>query len=224
MRHNGGHAARRDQDRPGGGSPTAGPGGTVTNEVIAWAGFAGAWLLVAGPIYQAAIELAAEDIERDEIQAASDSVAAPARPSGWWWLIPPVGYLLWLRGRREHRRTVMGALTPGQMEQLVRFGNKATAWIYISGGAFLVALAETWTLREVYRWPIGVYVIVVVAMLAACAANTAVRLKRTRDMVPEAAWPPGKRRADESQPGGSQPGGSQPGGSQPGGSQPDGGS
>jgi hypothetical protein len=174
----------------------------VTNQVIAWAGFAGAWLLVAGPIYQAAIELAAEDIERDAIQAASDNAAAPARPSGWWWLVPPVGYLRWLRTRREHRRTIMAMLTPAQMEQLVRFGNKATAWIYISGGAFLVALTETWGLREIYHWPAGVYVVLVVVMLAACAANTALRLKRTRDMVPESARPPGRRPPGESQPDG----------------------
>ena len=36
------------------------------------------------------------------------------------------------------------------MEQLVRFGNQATGWILISLGAFLVALTETWTLRDVY--------------------------------------------------------------------------
>jgi hypothetical protein len=191
VRHNGRHAARRDHGRSG---------GTVTNQVIAWAGFAGAWLLVAGPIYQAAIELAAEDIERDAIQEASLSAAAPDRPSGWWWLVPPVGYVLWMRRQRQHRRAIMSLLTPVQMEQLVRFGNKATAWIYISGGAFLVALAETWVLREDYRWPVAVYAAVIVVMLAACAANTALRLKRTRDMVPESAWPPGQPR-----PGGSQP-------------------
>ena len=30
---------------------------------IAWSGFLSAWLLVAGPIYQAAIELEEEDVE-----------------------------------------------------------------------------------------------------------------------------------------------------------------
>src|ERR1700727_150478 len=40
------------------------------NQVIAWAAFLGAWLLVAGPLYQGAIELHEEDIDRDAIDAA----------------------------------------------------------------------------------------------------------------------------------------------------------
>jgi hypothetical protein len=159
----------------------------VLNPVIAWAGFAGSWLLVAGPIYQAAIELAAEDIERDAMQAAYENAEAPESPSAWWWLLPPVGYVRWLRARRQHRQAALQLFTPLQMEQFVRFGNKATAWTYIAGGAFLVALAETWELREIYRWPIPVYVVVVAIMFALCAANTARRLKQTRELLPEAA-------------------------------------
>jgi hypothetical protein len=34
------------------------------NQVIAWAGFLGAWLLVAGPLYQGALELREEDVDR----------------------------------------------------------------------------------------------------------------------------------------------------------------
>ena len=35
------------------------------NQVIAWAGFLGAWLLVAGPLYQGAIELREEEVDRE---------------------------------------------------------------------------------------------------------------------------------------------------------------
>jgi hypothetical protein len=159
----------------------------VLNPVIAWAGFAGSWLLVAGPVYQAAIELAAEDIERDAIQAVYENADPPVNPSAWWWLLPPAGYFLWLRSRRQHREAVLQLLTPLQKEQFVRFGNKATAWTYIAGGGFLVALTETWELREVYRWPVLAYVAVVAVMFALCAANTAQRLKKTRELLPEAA-------------------------------------
>ncbi len=36
--------------------------------LIAWAGFLGAWLLFAGPIYQAARELTDQQLDRDEIE------------------------------------------------------------------------------------------------------------------------------------------------------------
>jgi hypothetical protein len=158
----------------------------VTPAAIAWAGFAGSWLLVAGPVYQAAIDFQAEDIERDAIRDAADAAAKPPPFSRWWWLIPPVGYALQLRRSRAYRRSVMNILTHGQMEQLVRFGNKATGWILISLGAFLVALTETWTLRDVYDWPLAVYVLVVVVMLLASALYTAVRLRRTDHLMRQA--------------------------------------
>jgi hypothetical protein len=62
--------------------------------VIFWCGYVGAWLLVAGPIYQAALELQEQDIERDRIQQVTAQVPAPAPVSAWWWLLPPVRYLL----------------------------------------------------------------------------------------------------------------------------------
>ena len=161
----------------------------MTPAVIAWAGFAGSWLLVAGPVYQAAIDFQAEDIERDAIHDAADAAAQPPPLSLWWWLIPPVGYVLQLRRRRAYRRSVMDVLTSAQMEQLVRFGNKATGWTLISSGAFLVALTETWTLRDVYHWPLAVYILAVVVMLLASALYTAIRLRRTDDLIGQANHP-----------------------------------
>ena len=38
------------------------------NEVIAWATFAGAWLLVAGPLYQGSVEINELDVDRAGIQ------------------------------------------------------------------------------------------------------------------------------------------------------------
>jgi hypothetical protein len=158
----------------------------VTPAAIAWAGFAGSWLLVAGPVYQAAIDFQAEDLERSAIRDAADATAKPPPFSRWWWLIPPVGYALQIRRSRADRRGVMTVLTSAQMELLVRFGNKATGWILISLGAFLVALTETWTLREVYDWPLAVYVLVVAVMLLASASYTAVRLRRADGLMRQA--------------------------------------
>jgi hypothetical protein len=102
----------------------------------------------------------------------------------------------------------MDVLTSAQMEQLVRFGNKATGWILISLGAFLVALTETWTLRDVYDWPLAVYVVIVAVMLLASASYTAVRLRRTDDLMrqanrpgkPEPVTPTHRSRTPESRP------------------------
>jgi hypothetical protein len=152
------------------------------SEVIAWSAFAGAWLLVAGPVYQAALELTAEEVERDAIDAAKNRVELP-RTSAWWWLLPPVGYLLSRRQHRAYRVSVMTSLTRTQLEQLVRFADKANGWIFIALGAFLVAIADTWQLREIYRWPLWLYVLVMAVMLFACAFNTAIRMKRSHDVL-----------------------------------------
>ena len=51
------------------------------DEVIAWATFAGAWLLVAGPLYQGSVELNEMDVDREGIQGkAAAAQAAQARP------------------------------------------------------------------------------------------------------------------------------------------------
>lgn len=155
----------------------------MTSAAVAWAGFAGAWLLVAGPIYQAAIELEAEEIERDAIRDAAQAVPGPPPISRWWWLIPPIGYALGVRRRRAQRRNLMHVLTPAQMEQLVRYANKSTGWILIASGAFLVALKETWSPKEIYHWPVLVYVLVVVLMLVACGLFTLVRQRRTHTIM-----------------------------------------
>jgi hypothetical protein len=47
-------------------------------EVIAWATFAGAWLLVSGPLYQGSAELAELDFDREGIQGAAAAVQAAA--------------------------------------------------------------------------------------------------------------------------------------------------
>ena len=70
--------------------------------VIVWITFAGAWLLVAGPLYQGSVELNELNVDREGIQGkAAAAQATRARPSAWWWLLPPVMYVL---HRRWYRR------------------------------------------------------------------------------------------------------------------------
>ena len=44
------------------------------DEVIAWATFAGAWLLVAGPLYQGSVELGELDFDREGIEGIKGAV------------------------------------------------------------------------------------------------------------------------------------------------------
>jgi hypothetical protein len=65
------------------------------------AGFFGAWLLFAGPLYQANLELRAEDVEVDRIRAAKEA-PAPDEVSKGWWLVPPVHRVLRRRRQEAH--------------------------------------------------------------------------------------------------------------------------
>lgn len=149
------------------------------HELIAWSGFVGAWLLVAGPLFQAALELGEEQFERSEIEAVSAAVTEPPPISPWWWLLPPVAYAKQWRRRRDFRGAVMQAFTRDQLQRMVRFTDKATSWTFVAVGAFFIATKETWELREVYEWPVGIFWALLVVMLAAAAAYTGIRMRRS---------------------------------------------
>jgi hypothetical protein len=88
------------------------------NQVIACAGFLGAWLLVDGPLYQGALELDEEEVDREGIEASAARIPRPDPPSAWWWLLPPVMYLIRRRRHTAFRRTALARLTDVQREQL----------------------------------------------------------------------------------------------------------
>lgn len=91
------------------------------NQVIAWAGFLGAWLLVAGPLYQGALELREEDVDREGMEASIAQIPRPEPPSPWWWLLPPAMYLIRRRSRNAFREAALAQLTPAQREQRASF-------------------------------------------------------------------------------------------------------
>ena len=147
-----------------------------------WCGFAGAWLLVAGPIYQAAVELEDEEFDRDELAAASRELSPQPRVSTWWWLVPPVAYVLRRRRSERQRREMLELIDAAQLERLMHFSQTAAGWLYVAAGASLLAIKETAELREAYEWPGWVVVAIVAAMLLLSAANTTYRLHR-RDLI-----------------------------------------
>jgi hypothetical protein len=146
------------------------------NEVIIWATFLGAWLLVAGPLFQGVVELNELEFDREGFEGikASAVQAAPDQPSPWWWLVPPVAYVLHRRWAREFRDVSFARLTPAQREQLASFRSKSTGWFTVAAGATLLAAGETWHVTEDYEWPVWAFWLLTAAMLALAVLNTAV--------------------------------------------------
>lgn len=162
--------------------------------VIAVCGFIGGWLLVAGPLWQASIELREEEIDQEAIEAAQSSFAQPPGISAWWWLLPPVGYVMQMRRQRAARRSFQESLPPEQLRQTVNFLNKANGWLVVATGGFLLAVKETWELVEDIHFPQWVFWVLIVVMPIAAIANSAVRSTNTRKLLePEAVRP--QRRA-----------------------------
>src|SRR3954470_13431195 len=143
---------------------------------IHWAGFAGAWLLVAGPLLQGAIELRDEEMDREGFERVRTDVELLPPVSRWWWLLPPVAYYKNKKRSDAFRAATMGVLTVEQRQQFVGFTNKAAGWFTVAGGAFLIFLKEAWELAELYEAPIWLYVVVVVALAIAAVANTIMRM------------------------------------------------
>jgi hypothetical protein len=148
------------------------------NQVIAWAGFFGAWLLVAGPLYQGAIELREADVDRDAIEASTAGVPRPEPPSAWWWLLPPAMYLIRHRRRSAFRQAAIARLTQLQREQFSSFINKATGWFTVAIGATLLAAEQTWEVVERYHWPVWLFWLLVVVALGLSVLNTSLRMIR----------------------------------------------
>jgi hypothetical protein len=150
---------------------------------IHWAGFLGAWLLVAGPLFQAATELRDEDLDREQFEQVKTGIPDQERISGWWWLLPPVAYYKSRKRSDAYQKAVMAAMPASAREQFVGFMNKANGWFTVAAGAFLIALKETWELSEVYELPVAVYVIAVVVLSTVAVGNTVARLVRADEML-----------------------------------------
>jgi hypothetical protein len=147
------------------------------NEVITWATFLGAWLLVVGPLYQGSVEIGELDFDREGMHGARTAAvqAAQAPPSAWWWLLPPVMYVLHRRWSRAFESAMFAQLTETQLEQFTSFRNKATGWFTVAAGGVLLAVGETWDVVEHYHWPVWLFWLLIVVMLTLSLLNTTVR-------------------------------------------------
>jgi hypothetical protein len=143
--------------------------------VIAWCGFLGAWLLVAGPLDQAVREIEDNEYEHDAITEAASRVEEPPQVSGWWLLLPPIWW--WLRRRREsqYRHSVAEELDDRTLLAFLTVKDVLNGWAYVAVGGSLIATKETWELHEAYEWPEWVFFGLIVVMLIFCVTTTRVR-------------------------------------------------
>lgn len=148
---------------------------------IAWCGFLGAWLLVAGPLHQATRELEEEDVEREDLMRAAATVEPPRPVSSWWLLLPPVAYILHRHRSNEYRHRAALALPPEKLTALISYRDKADAWSSVATGAFLIAVKETWELHEAAEWSELVFWLLIVVMSALCVLNAVTRRRRRQD-------------------------------------------
>ena len=151
--------------------------------VIAVCGFVGGWLLVGGPVWQAAIELREEEIDQEAIEAVKSNITPPPRISAWWWLLPPAAYFLQMRRQQAYRKAFNAALPPEQLKQTVSFLNKANGWLIVALGGFLIAVKETWELVEDFHWPQWVFWVLVVVMPIIAIANTVRKVANTQRVL-----------------------------------------
>lgn len=147
-----------------------------------WFGFFGAWLLVAGPINQAALELQSEDIEFDRIRATTAGVTRPPKVSVWWWLLPPVHFVLSHRRRDEYNRAILRSMSDEDFAAMTSFRSKATGWLLVGAGGLLIAAKETYELIEGLELSLWLWAILVVSMFALSAAYTIVQTGRARQL------------------------------------------
>lgn len=150
---------------------------------IDWCGFIGAWLLFAGPIYQAAIELSEHDIESARIRAAETSVPAQPDVSPWWWFFPPLKIYLERRRSTRYRREYFAALASEDATTLVAFMNKATGWLFVAAGALLIAFKETFELVERMHLETYVFWLAIIFMFLGSILNTVLRISSRQQML-----------------------------------------
>lgn len=149
-------------------------------DLIHWCAFAGAWLLVIGPLDQAAAEIGGETRQLGELTGKLRSMPQSAPPNPWWWLLPPVAYVLNVRRQREQRRILTAALGPDDRSALAELSDRATAWLFVAGGAFLIAAADTWNLHEAYHWEQWTFWALIVVITGVCVTYTSARARRRR--------------------------------------------
>jgi hypothetical protein len=167
--------------------------------LISTIGLAGAWLLLAGSIYQAVLELRAHELAVDRLEKIG-AATRTQRVSSWWWLVPPIKIYLERQRAIAQRPLYMSELTVEEFESMVSYINKATGWFLVAVGGFSIATKETYQFCRERHFAALVFAPIVVALAGLCLWFTRIRtsssdqlLAKKRDDAgasPAAAPPP----------------------------------
>jgi hypothetical protein len=149
--------------------------------IIAWCGFLGAWLLVAGPLDQAVREIADQEFRHEALEEAKAQVAEPEPVSKWWLLLPPAWWVKVQRREGIVRRRIGEALEPRDLLAFLTVRDILNAWLYVAVGASLIGVKETWELHEAYEWPEWAFFALLVFALVLCIGATFVRARHRGD-------------------------------------------
>jgi hypothetical protein len=149
--------------------------------VIAWCGFFGAWLLVAGPLDQAVREISDQEFRHESLEEAKAQVTEPEQVSNWWLLVPPVWYFLKRRRESIYRHLVGEAMADEDLLAFLTVKDVLNAWLYVAVGASLIGFKETWELHESYEWPEWTFFALVVFAVSVCIGITVVRTRHRLD-------------------------------------------
>lgn len=148
------------------------------------ASFIGSWLLVAGSIYQAALELKDQDLERERLQAVRANIHPAKNISSWWWIFPPIKMYLEKKSTDQYRKEYFSALTNEDAEALLSFFHKASAWMFVAFGGFLIALKETYELfLPEHSKDILLFIGLIFVLAVASVLNTTLRIRRTNAIL-----------------------------------------
>ncbi|MFT4186832.1 MAG: hypothetical protein QM613_06370 [Micrococcaceae bacterium] len=150
---------------------------------MAWCAFIGSWVLVAGPLYQGAMELGEFDINRDDFTNHIHQIDPPEHISPWWWLIPPLAYIKTKQIQNPWRKRFFASFNDAQREQFVSFSNKSTGWFMICIGASLIGIDSANSLTKAMEWSNLAMIPLIIFAAIMCVSFTVARLHRTKSML-----------------------------------------
>jgi len=146
------------------------------------ASFCGAWLLVAGPIFQSFLELRDQDIRFDRIREVRKNMPPQPHVSNWWWLLPPIHFYLSHKYGDDYKAKYLDALDDDDVEALIDFRSKSLGWMMVAGGGLLIATKETYELLEHVAHPAWVFWVAIVVMSYVSVSFTIISARR-RDQI-----------------------------------------
>jgi hypothetical protein len=171
---------------------------SVMELIPLWAGVIGTWLLFAGPLYQAALELGEEAEAVKDVAGGHDFSGGRSgaksrdgqrarnrqnRHSAWWWLFPPAKmYFAW-REQQRARADAIGSLTPQQSQAMAGFMSKATGWMLVAAGGWAMLLKETTEFIEYYEGQLGAVIVAMVVLTGLAIIALILNVKRVEGLA-----------------------------------------